>query len=137
MIALHKPDVLNHQKEYYRNKKQIEKTQKVNRRIRLEKDKVNVDRIREKGSMLWSIADISRLLTYKRMKGDETNKSANGDRLVFMQRWETRKHRRSPTCSPIDSDNEEEDFQNKNLQLNEEHDNNSNNENNPLSINAI
>lgn len=79
MIALHKPDVLNHQKEYYRNKKQIEKTQKVNRRIRLEKDKVNVDRIREKGSMLWSIADISRLLTYKRMKGDETNKSANGD----------------------------------------------------------
>lgn len=56
--------------------------------------------------------------------------------LVFMQRWETRKHRRSPTCSPIDSDNEE-DFQNTNLQLNEEHDNNSNNENNPLSINAI
>jgi hypothetical protein len=98
-------NLCNHKKQKMKKEKATAKKSKLALKRKID----SITKIREKSEDKYTNNDFCRLLSYKRQKNDPPLKDANNDRDVLLQWWNERKDRPSPTCSPCNSDDEDEE----------------------------
>lgn len=102
LVGVHCDAVWEHTLAYNTEKTEKEEAKQRKRREDQSKRKMVADEIRKRSQETWRVNDIEKLLTYKRQKGDPTNKSFNGDRNLLLNEWnQNRKHRLTPPPTPI------------------------------------
>ena len=104
-VGLHSDTVFGNLTGYHAHKKKSEKEKRNKTKIASKKLKTSVDAIRCKQMENWTVADIRKLLTYKKDPKDVA--FGNAKRATLIQWWTEREGRTSPSNSPYNSDKEE------------------------------
>jgi hypothetical protein len=95
--------------DYHAGKKMEQQVKKKKSKKALQKRLDSISKIGKKPEEKWRMADLNKLLTYKKNKNDPILKNGNNDRLQLMKLWHDRKNCPSPCCSPCSSDDELDD----------------------------
>ena len=94
-------------KEYHKQKELDAKEAARRRASKFNRRAQKVKRIRDKPEDKWTADELRRMLTYKKRAGDKASSDVK-DMDTLRKMWRSRKHRTSPTCTPLNSDDEDD-----------------------------